>query len=1376
MQARVTQGNTVIYSVTNLIYVDSASDTSVTLTAPLNGANVAAGVPLTMSATVAGSGVSSVQFYKNGVALGAGTNSGGVWNYTWVSPIAGGPYLITARAYDANSVQIAESAAVTINVGGATGGASDPTPIAVTVAPPPYSPATDVGTLPGSLSVEKDGSSSYSIPLVVPPGSAGMAPNLSLNYSSAGANGLPGLGWSIGGLSSIHRCGKTIAQDGVNDRIAFAPTDRLCLDGQRLILVNLALNDANYWADNAEYRTELEQYARITAKGAATANTRSFKVETKDGRVSTYGSTESSFVSAVVGPIENGVDLTGAPMPQRAAKSGPLSWAVDSVADRSGNYVKFSYEQDSVTGEHRPTFIRYGGAKLASHAAVALTYKGRPDAWKRYVDEARNDLRSVIDHIRTYVAPDNANLDGDVVASGTIVRDYSLQYEQSPTSGRSLLASVEVQARDPATSFMLTLPKTTFAWGKPDPAKPAGFQSMGKWNGAPILTTVGYGPDVDMAGTKFMHVYNHSAYFSFLDFENHGRTDILEKRVANAYPDDKLAGNIREATFNPIVPGTLRKEYRYFHNNGTGFDQYTYQLNTNEFFAVLEIGDFNGDGAPDLLVGTSNVAWTTFTNNIVPKICLSPLGAGVPALGTIIKFNCAASSVYPARGNNTVGGIPYVADVIGDGRAAHYGGTKVGAGQLCIQSKCIVDPNYPADVVGEAKTMYNIPVYPERTFIAFQDMIDFAGTGKTNAVRWSQADLQHEEQDDTHPADIHVWHNLQPRITVNTFIPPGVAIAGGLFASYNYRPYAEPPMGAWRMPYRFEIPYGGARLTGDFNGTGYNSTVVGFMAMDPSSQAPFTRAETTVCLSTGRGLDCGVRAKYSGINKYNGIRAVGNFIGDGQPSILVETLDFSIPDGLNHVPAAPTGKLQMCRLMGDSTISSAISNDTNMVCEPWSMVNKDGVAILFPHDRFNNATMRRDRNVGVPITEDDPTNPIDHVYYMDLLGTGSTQLVYYHSGSPSADGKTWDDSGAWWEVFAPRDRAVEGQALDRMVAVTNGLGAVQSAEYADGLNSKVVSLTGADADQLAYPARLAPRTGKIVSKIRVSNGVAADRTVSYRYLNPGTDLQGRGSLGFGIVTSTDDQTQISTTTRYSQTWPYTGMVSNSKTTAKNGIVLSETKYQLSLNSITKTTGAVTLFPYVGSSTVTETDLNGVNSSPTRTVTTVNAYTDGWGNLNSQTVTGVNGGTGIAAGTQKFTAKVTTFFDNTEANWLLGRPFNTTVVKSNATTVGVTRVTAFSNDPVTGLRATETVEPNTQSLLLKTTYGRNAFGLVETKTTNWTDPVDLATTSRVDKTVYDANGRYPSELTTAVSSDVEQKEQHTYDPATGAKTSLTGPNA
>jgi len=70
-------------------------------------------------------------------------------------------------------------------------------------------PASASGmSTPVGFNVNETGAANLNIPIEIPPGTAGIAPSLSLNYTSQGGNGLLGMGWSLGGLSAIYRCGR----------------------------------------------------------------------------------------------------------------------------------------------------------------------------------------------------------------------------------------------------------------------------------------------------------------------------------------------------------------------------------------------------------------------------------------------------------------------------------------------------------------------------------------------------------------------------------------------------------------------------------------------------------------------------------------------------------------------------------------------------------------------------------------------------------------------------------------------------------------------------------------------------------------------------------------------------------------------------------------------------------------------------------------------------------------------------------------------------------------------------------------------------------------------------------------------------------------
>lgn len=135
-----------------------------------------------------------------------------------------------------------------------------------------------VGSTAGVFRVDESGQATYSIGIAVPPGTAGVTPTLSLDYSSQGSVGVMGKGWSIGGQSSIGRCRKSreaadyvtpsipglpgVSPFVTSPAVGFTNEDVFCLDGQRLLLVS-----GTYGANNAVYRPELDPWTRVTSVG-----------------------------------------------------------------------------------------------------------------------------------------------------------------------------------------------------------------------------------------------------------------------------------------------------------------------------------------------------------------------------------------------------------------------------------------------------------------------------------------------------------------------------------------------------------------------------------------------------------------------------------------------------------------------------------------------------------------------------------------------------------------------------------------------------------------------------------------------------------------------------------------------------------------------------------------------------------------------------------------------------------------------------------------------------------------------------------------------------------------------------------------------------
>ncbi|TLS17579.1 MAG: hypothetical protein FDZ72_13420 [Betaproteobacteria bacterium] len=258
---------------------------------------------------------------------------------------------------------------------------------------------------PGSFSVSESGAATYSIPIRVPASTAGVEPKLALIYNSQGRNGLLGVGWGLSGLSSVTRCPRTQAQDGIRGSVNYDSNDRFCLDGQRLIAINGADG-----GDGTEYRTERESFSRIVSYGSVGNGPASFKAWTKAGLVMEFGSTADSAIEA-------------------PGKTILAIWAVNKVSDVRGNYYSVTYTEDATGSSYYPVRIDYvGNANLgvAPSAQLQFVYETRPDVvplgGPGLISKMFVRLKRIVMH-----APD-------------LVRYLDLGYSTGIATGRSRLA------------------------------------------------------------------------------------------------------------------------------------------------------------------------------------------------------------------------------------------------------------------------------------------------------------------------------------------------------------------------------------------------------------------------------------------------------------------------------------------------------------------------------------------------------------------------------------------------------------------------------------------------------------------------------------------------------------------------------------------------------------------------------------------------------------------------------------------------------------------------------------------------------------------------------------------------------------------------
>src|SRR5258706_1191507 len=230
---------------------------------------------------------------------------------------------------------------------------------------PGHAQTTVAGLTPGSFQVSESGAATYTIPIQVPPGVAGMEPKLALSFSSQAGNDLLGVGWHLSGLSSVDRCGRTIIQDGLGVGVTYDTNDRYCLDGQRLVLVAGAF----YGADGAEYRTDRESFTKVISHGQVPAPGNGplwFEARTKSGQIIEYGNTTDSRIEA-------------------QGKTSVRTYQINKISDTTGNYLTIAYTEDPPNGDFYPRRIDYTGNTVA-----ALD----PTASVQFVPETRTDVSS----------------------------------------------------------------------------------------------------------------------------------------------------------------------------------------------------------------------------------------------------------------------------------------------------------------------------------------------------------------------------------------------------------------------------------------------------------------------------------------------------------------------------------------------------------------------------------------------------------------------------------------------------------------------------------------------------------------------------------------------------------------------------------------------------------------------------------------------------------------------------------------------------------------------------------------------------------------------------------------------------------------------
>jgi RHS repeat-associated protein len=460
-----------------------------------------------------------------------------------------------------------------------------------------------VGVTDGSANVSASGGATYSIPVLVPPGTNGMQPQLGIVYNSQAGDGPLGWGWGIAGLSVISRVGADWYHDSKTLGVTYTATDRFSADGQRLVM----LSPGNYGANATTYDTENASFSVYTANGILGSGPISFSVTERDGTYRQYGGTADS---RVLGDNGNSVAV----------------WRLNKVRDPFGNYINYVY--DSNDGESRLLRIDYTGNAnigMAPYNSIEFTYAPRTDKNEVFTGgsgyKTSNLLESVV-----------------VRCEGAVARTYAFNYSLRDINKSYLREVLESGA------YGTALNSTIIKYGDPvavpfDTETSSAFVGdaydfySGDYDGdgdSELLTSEyqytedGFRYNSDLSVFKRVGVNNFQESWSIplaVDIQVINNQNVPQSYTANVSND--MNGDGRD----DIVLGEVHFDAPYYtlqnfillesnSSNASSFATSTYPAPIHQSvtfdivypntFNYQVSGDFNGDGKGDLLAILGN--------------------------------------------------------------------------------------------------------------------------------------------------------------------------------------------------------------------------------------------------------------------------------------------------------------------------------------------------------------------------------------------------------------------------------------------------------------------------------------------------------------------------------------------------------------------------------------------------------------------------------------------------------------------------------------------------------------------------------------------------------------------------------------------------
>lgn len=961
-----------------------------------------------------------------------------------------------------------------------------------------------VATLPGDITVDNKGSANYSIPLSLPPGRAGLAPKVSVNYSSGGGNGPLGQSFSLstGFPQAISRGRSILARETVTRGVTFTANDKFYLDGKLLICTSTQA----YGSPNSTYRTEVDSFATIVAL-ADPANTSvigSFVVTDKSGTKMTFGKLGTDTDGFHAGILHS----TG------ALDALAYEWALKRVEDTVGNKVDLTYHYAGA-GEYLLGKIEYtgntSGTPLAA-ARVRFLYNqnsvtgnpagetSRRDATTRYVATRSFAQRGRLDQIVSEIGID----------SGTAVRfsQYDLTYEYGPDGGPSRINAIAAAFRDPSADLMHPVRPTLFHW------------EQSTWKSTTINNPLPAGADT------------LNPRYSYVDVDGDGRDDYVDFHA----------------------PGVIKVAL----STGSGFGPLTTWCSTSLLTSgeppLFKMCDINGDGLKDIVfmdaLPYTNAKLYAFKSNGAAFVGLNG-GAAPTAIYTFVdEFRDPDAShgwnFLPMEKQAFANRI-CTADFSGDGRddilIHRYDGNlqvlQSTGGGFAVQ---------PLRNVG-ARPMAGLPIWQlcALTFLGYEVTQDFSVTqmpcdlNGDGIMDYVWVETTQKLWDFTEGGRAGTKNRGSKTVCAITSQPDG-----------GFSQVTEVTSGAWSSSNEFMGTHRAntfAVMLGDVNGDGLTD----IMVMRPADQADASvynnglwrglpqcllRMETFVSMgASGKAafdsydlfagqLDSSDKIDLNGTKVYPWFDKIkiGEWSGSKyyDPSALDATRR---PTLLACGITSSADNMTMTDVNGDGKVDYVWYSDTEGSTRWWVMYSQgDRLAAPVPVPLGWQPTQEVSGSGAFNVTTRSE---------IDLNGDGEKDYSYYNGSYSAMPGVTGLHLS-------------QGHHSHRIDQITDGFDRTTVIAYKPITDASVYTPGAA----VSYPIRELRNATYVVSDLWKDVGAAGHTVsaqVSYQYSGNRLDLSGRGTLGFHSFVTLDRQTNVFKYQFLAQSFPMTGLTAREQT-------------------------------------------------------------------------------------------------------------------------------------------------------------------------------------------------------------------------------------